>query len=136
MLLLIGIPIAVAVAAIVLFVIYKICKMEKLGNEIDTEYPTTYATIEDVKEHDIGEHKCYQCTISFAYDYGREHRTVIELPFSVVPVPVGGKIKIKTNPDNMNEIILLERTYMESEEYRRAMLARGYVKTEYGYELK
>ena len=136
MLLLIGLSIAVIVAAVILFVIYKMSRIEKLAESIDSEYPTTYATIENVKERYVGDNKCYRCDIKFSYDYAREHRTTIDLPYSVVPIPIGGKIKIKTNPDNMSEIILIERTYMNTPEYEAEMRRLGYVRTEYGYELK
>jgi hypothetical protein len=111
--------------------------MDEEIRSLDGEWPLMDAQIVSVQEYTSSSgFKKNKCAIVFEYGYQLTHKTIIDLPISPIPIPIGGEIVIKVNPENLSEVILMERSYMNTPEYEAEMERLGYVRTEYGYELK
>lgn len=126
-------------AAIIIGVIValKFNNMDEEVRSLDGEWPLVDAQIVSVQEYTSRSgFKKNKCTIVFEYGYQLTHKTIIDLPTSPIPIPIGGEIVIKVNPEDLSEVVLMERSYMNTPEYEAEMERLGYVRTEYGYELK
>lgn len=110
--------------------------MDEEARNLEGEWPLVEAKIINVVEHRHRDRVVNRCTIEFEYGYQLKHKTIIDLPTSPIPIPIGGEIIIKVNPEELSEVSLIERSYMNTPEYDAAMRAKGYTRTEYGYELK
>ena len=75
----------------------------------------------------------YDCQIRYVDNYGAEHQTILPyMPYSFIPV--GGEVRIAYNPEDFDDIALVEATFMKTPEHVQMMEEKGYRVTEYGFK--